>query len=841
SWGSSNGATIDPWYRATVQAWRAAGIFPSFSNGNSGPGCNTSGSPGDNTESYASGAFDINGAIASFSSRGPGENGDIKPNLASPGVNVRSAVPGNGFGAKSGTSMASPHTSGAVALMWSAAPTLVGDIAQTEALLDNTSTDVNDLACGGTADDNHVWGEGKLDAFAAVDQSPRGPVGTVTGAVTDSATSAPIAGATVRVTGPSNRNTSTGSDGRFSMTLPVGDYTVSTSSFGYGDGSGTATVTQGQTTTTNIAMTPVERHTVSGHVRDAAGVPVANVTVAVQTTPIAPVTSAADGSYSIPNVPNGDYQIKASAGGCNDPQLLKLTVDSAETLDFALPNRGDSFGHHCVLENPGYIEGDTPIALTGDSAATSVALPFGFFFYGRTYQSAWVSTNGSINFLARSTSHSNHAIPSTLAPNAGIYPFWDDLVIDAGSRMMTKVIGEAPNRQFVIEWRNALVYLAPTTRLDFEAVLSESGEVSMRYRNIDPANPREGGNSATVGIENHTGTVALQYSFNVATLSDSQSIKFKLPANGVVSGNVSDFNDEQAVEGTTVRAMQGATAVATTTSDAAGNYRLRLLTGDYTVEFAKTNYVTSSEAITIAADGTVNANARLHTPRGEMVTEPLSFLAQSGQLRTKTLPLRSTSDLPLTYQVTENAPWMWTVPASGTIAAGATQDLTVRVDASGMAPGVHQANLVVATNAGRVPTMTVPITLVVPAYRTGVDVGGAAVTDGTGDAWVADQGWIPGGFGFLSPGPVVTSKKAIAGTADDVLFQTQRESPDGYRFDALPAGTYQVELNFAELKPGIEPGRRVFDVSLNGTTVLPNHDIVAQVGALAANTHEFTV
>ncbi|MER7336032.1 S8 family serine peptidase, partial [Micromonospora sp. NPDC000119] len=79
SWGSS---VFDPWYQDTVAAWRAAGIFPAFSNGNSGPGCNTSGTPGTYVSSYSSGAFDINNTIASFSSRGTGENGTVKPNLA---------------------------------------------------------------------------------------------------------------------------------------------------------------------------------------------------------------------------------------------------------------------------------------------------------------------------------------------------------------------------------------------------------------------------------------------------------------------------------------------------------------------------------------------------------------------------------------------------------------------------------------------------------------------------------------------------------------------------------------------------------------------------------------
>ena len=53
-----------------------------------------SGSPGDYPSSYGAGAFDINNAIAGFSSRGPSAfGGEIKPNIAAPGVNVRSSVP----------------------------------------------------------------------------------------------------------------------------------------------------------------------------------------------------------------------------------------------------------------------------------------------------------------------------------------------------------------------------------------------------------------------------------------------------------------------------------------------------------------------------------------------------------------------------------------------------------------------------------------------------------------------------------------------------------------------------------------------------------------------------
>src|SRR6266545_2721797 len=125
SWGAN---VYDPWYQQIVEAWVAAGIFPAFANGNAGPGCGTSGSPGVYTASYSSGAFAPNDTIAYFSSRGPAPDGTVKPNIAAPGVDVRSSVPGNGYASLSGTSMASPHTAAVVALMWSAAPALDGDI-----------------------------------------------------------------------------------------------------------------------------------------------------------------------------------------------------------------------------------------------------------------------------------------------------------------------------------------------------------------------------------------------------------------------------------------------------------------------------------------------------------------------------------------------------------------------------------------------------------------------------------------------------------------------------------------------------------------------------------------
>lgn len=271
SWGTELPSN-EPFMEDVTLAWAASGIFGAWSNGNNGPACQTSGSPGSRVSNYSTGAYDVNNNIAGFSSRGAGQNAEIKPNISAPGVNVRSSVPGNGYASISGTSMASPHLAGAVALLWSAAPALLGDIDATRALLNGSAIDKADSQCGGTAADNNVYGEGRLDALALLNAAPIGDTGTLAGTVTSTATGSPLPGATVTITGTDvSREVTTAADGTYSILLPAGAYQVAAAAFGYTGATKPATITDGATTTVDFALAPVPSYTISGTVTDGSG------------------------------------------------------------------------------------------------------------------------------------------------------------------------------------------------------------------------------------------------------------------------------------------------------------------------------------------------------------------------------------------------------------------------------------------------------------------------------------------------------------------------------------------------------------------------------------------
>ncbi len=181
SWGCPDVEGCDPnALLNAVNALRDAGIFVVASAGNEGPGCSSVSAPialYDNVFSVA--AVNSDSRVADFSSRGPvtaDNSGRTKPDIGAPGVDVYSSFPGGTYETSSGTSMAGPHIAGVVALLWSANPSLIGDIDRTEQIIRETARPIElntvRIVCGDpTAIPNDFVGYGIVDAFAAVQRA----------------------------------------------------------------------------------------------------------------------------------------------------------------------------------------------------------------------------------------------------------------------------------------------------------------------------------------------------------------------------------------------------------------------------------------------------------------------------------------------------------------------------------------------------------------------------------------------------------------------------------------------------------------------------------------------
>lgn len=162
-----------------IEHLRNAGQMFVVSAGNEGPGCGTVGPPANADAAFSVGAIDIGEQVAFFSSRGPvtvDGSGRFKPDVVAPGVEIYSSWPvsaliPDGYLANSGTSMAGPHVTGLVALLWSANPELIGDIDLTEQIIIETAhyVQASDLCGGDDGDRNNVYGYGIVDAYAAVE------------------------------------------------------------------------------------------------------------------------------------------------------------------------------------------------------------------------------------------------------------------------------------------------------------------------------------------------------------------------------------------------------------------------------------------------------------------------------------------------------------------------------------------------------------------------------------------------------------------------------------------------------------------------------------------------
>jgi glucose/arabinose dehydrogenase/PKD repeat protein len=333
------------------------------------------------------------------------------------------------------------------------------------------------------------------------------------------------------------------------------------------------------------------------------------------------------------------YQfVRWSDGGAQTHLLTAPATPTTYTATYSgLHGCADPFGHTCVTttDRAWIPADDTVLPLTGDDGVTRVELPFPMRFYGQIYRGVWVDVNGLLSFVDPGASHpTNVDLPDPATPNAALYPFWDDLVVRADSTVRTAVTGTAPDRRFVVEWRNIGMYGSTSARISFQAVLSESGQIVFNYADLNTKG-RERGDSATIGIENAPGDVALRYSFNEAVLANGRAIVITPPTDpspeppppdptvGTVTGRVTSAATGAPVAGLTVRLTPGGRTATTARN---GIYKFtKVNPGRYTVTATASDGATGQAPVTVVAGQTHPVDLVLApTPTGVTYTRSVA-------------------------------------------------------------------------------------------------------------------------------------------------------------------------------------------------------------------------
>jgi hypothetical protein len=164
------------------------------------------------------------------------------------------------------------------------------------------------------------------------------PLGTLQGTVTDAVTHLPINGATIQISGPGSRATTTNSSGFYNFTaLPAGSYNVTASPHDYLNGAASGVlVVDAATTVQDFAL--IQLVTLQGTVTDAVThLPINGATIQISSPGSRVTTTNSSGFYNFIALPAGSYNVTASRSGYLNGTPSGVVVDAATTVhDFVL-------------------------------------------------------------------------------------------------------------------------------------------------------------------------------------------------------------------------------------------------------------------------------------------------------------------------------------------------------------------------------------------------------------------------------------------------------------------------------------------------------------------------
>jgi thermitase len=246
--------------------------------------------------------------------------------VAAPGVSIYSTLKNNSYGYMSGTSMASPHVAGLAALVFTAVSDVNGNGKLNDEVRSRIEATCDDIGISGI-------GYGRINAAEAVGGGPV-PPGAISGQVTDVEDSSAMSGAQVS---DGIRTVLTDATGGYTIdNVSPGTYQVFASKEGYETSSLTLNVLSGTTAVADFSLTKtIVAGSITGSVTNAEDEsPIVDATV---TDGARTATTDASGTYTIANVPPGNYEITASKEGYQtSSSLVDVLPGTTAVAEFSL-------------------------------------------------------------------------------------------------------------------------------------------------------------------------------------------------------------------------------------------------------------------------------------------------------------------------------------------------------------------------------------------------------------------------------------------------------------------------------------------------------------------------
>ncbi|CAG7656762.1 Kelch motif-containing protein [Actinacidiphila bryophytorum] len=588
-----------------------------------------------------------------------------------------------------------------------------------------------------------------------------GPHGVFTGTVTDHATGAPIAGATVKA---GDHTATTGADGTYKLDVPPGSYDLTAAAYGYSSGSATAVdLADGATVTESFALDAVPTRTVSGKVADGSGHgwPL-YASITADGVPGGPVfTDPATGAYTLTLPQNASYTLHVTA---NYPgyQAVSKTVQLAaadRTLNVAVPVDGSS------TEAPGYavhLDGTTEpfTATTAAPAGWSVANAEGTSG-GWTFDDPGKRgnrTGGSGGFAVIDSDDIGQGLDqdtSLLSPSydltgqsAPILGFDTDYKEFSNSTADVDVSADGGTTWSTV-WEKTTTSVAGPAHVEIP-LTDYAGKSDVRLR------------------FHYTGTWA--YWWQLDNVFVGKRSYDPVPG-GLVVGTVTDANTKAGVNGATVTSTdQPADHTTSTATPADPNepdgfyWTFSHLTGKHPVSAAASHYTTASATANIPPDGTVRRNLTLKAGRLKVTPAAIDKTVAWGRSTTQNVTVKNTGTAPATLTLGEN-------PGGVVVAkAGAPLNL-VKGDYSPLSLAAHSA-------------------------KSGATAGAKAATAAAGTA--AGDAWQP-----VPDLPVTVGDNAVAGYQGTVYsafgYTGLDDTSDMYAYSA-DSGTWTKLASAADTR-----------------------------------------